>query len=261
VDPNRSLVERDADITCAAPGGERVGDALLHVMAHDLRNPLAAIKASVAALRIGEPDGPGDAGDMLAIIDDQADRIAELISTLVAASRVLTDHGGPLRGRAVVVDVVRQALHGLGDRADQVRVDVPLRMPAVAADPILLERVLANLIDNAITHSPPGTQVALRAESAARSVRLWVVDQGPGMPVDDRGRLARPFEQADHGSGGLGLGLAIARQLVVAMGGVLAIDDTPVGGTTMAVTLPVTKPPRARHRPVVESRVRVLESR
>jgi two-component system sensor histidine kinase KdpD len=265
VDANRSLVGGNADMTYSAPTDDGVVDALLHVMAHDLRNRLAAIKASVAALRIGEPAGPGDAGDMLAIIDDEADRMAELISTLVAVSRILTDHGGPLLGRALIADVARRTLHGLGDRAGQLRVDVPSRMPAVAADPILLERVLANLIDNAITHTPPGTRVTVRAESTSRSVRLWVLDRGPGMPIGDRDRLVRPFEHVDHGSGSLGLGLAIARRLVTAMGGVLEIDDTPGGGTTLAVTLPVSRPPAAPRRsvvrPVGESRVRVLESR
>jgi two-component system sensor histidine kinase KdpD len=262
VDPNRSLVEADADITCSGPTHECVVDALLLAMAHDLRNPLLAIKASVAALRIGALADPGEAGAMLASIDGQADRMAELMSTLVAVSRVLTEHGGPLPGRAVVADVVRRTLHGLGDRGRRVGVDVPRQLPPVAADPVLLERMLANLIDNAVTHSPPGTRVTVCAASSPQTVRLRVVDHRPGMPSNDRDRLVRPFQRLDHRVGGLGLGLAIAQRLVTAMGGVLEIGDTPGGGTTIALTLSASRAPRARRRSVRSvgaAQVRVLE--
>jgi two-component system sensor histidine kinase KdpD len=116
--------------------------------------------------------------------------------------------------------------------------DLPENLPTVTADPLLLERVVANLVDNAITWSPPEQPPRVDAGAVSGQVLLRVTDRGPGIPQKQRADVFQPFQRlVDHGSG-VGLGLAIARGFIEAMGGELAIEDTPGGGTTMVVALP-----------------------
>jgi two-component system sensor histidine kinase KdpD len=139
-----------------------------------------------------------------------------------------------------VEEVLGGALVGMAERGHPLRVDVPETTPRVLADPALLERVLANLVDNAVTWSPPGVPVRVEAGAVAGRVDVRVVDRGPGIPLDARERVFQPFQRlGDSPNGmGVGLGLAVARGFVDAMGGELTIDDTPGGGTTMTVSLP-----------------------
>lgn len=134
-------------------------------------------------------------------------------------------------------EVFPSALAGLGPRARAVEVDVPVDLPTFDADPQLLGRVVANLVDNALVYSDVSCPPRLTAGAVAGRVLLRVVDRGPGIDPKARGDVFRPFQRlVDHGTG-VGLGLAIARGFTEAMGGELAIEDTPGGGTTMVVTL------------------------
>ena len=112
----------------------------------------------------------------------------------------------------------------------------------MTADPALLERAVANLVENAVAHSPPGGPVRVEAGEVAGRVLIRVVDRGPGIALADRERVFQPFQRMDdspsHGAG-VGLGLAVARGFTRAMGGDLTIDDTPGGGTTMVIELEV----------------------
>jgi K+-sensing histidine kinase KdpD len=219
---------------------DRVRSALLAAVGHDLRTPLAGIKVGVSSLR--QPDvawTPEEQSQLLATIEASADRLDHLIGNLLAMSRL---QAGALSVslQPVALDaVVAQAL--IDAEASDVEVHVPDDLPPVMADAGLLERVVANLVDNARRFSPPGLPVRVDADTVGDSqIRLRVVDHGPGVPEHQWPRIFAPFQRVDdHASGeGLGLGLAIARGFAEAMHGRLASSHTPGGGLTMTVSLP-----------------------
>ena len=216
---------------------DRLRAALLDAVGHDLRTPLAGIKAAVSSLRQPDIDwAPADRSELLATVEDGTDRLVALVENLLSLSRlragVLSAEARPVALDAVVAEAV---LHG-PDHG--VEIDVPDDLPLALADPGLLERVVANLLANAVTASPPDRRVRLEGRTAGDRLELRVVDNGPGLPVADRDRAFAPFQRLhDHG-GGLGLGLAIARGFTEAMGGRLIPSDTPGGGLTMTVDLP-----------------------
>jgi two-component system sensor histidine kinase KdpD len=216
--------------------------ALLQAVSHDLRTPLAAIKASVSSLRqedIAWSDE--EVSEFLAAIEDQTDRLATLVANLLDMSRLQAGVIEP-NLRAVGFDeVVPAALASLGENAALVEADLEETIPAVRADPALLERVIANLVDNAVSVSPPDCPVRVAAAPQNGHVALFVMDRGPGLPVADRERAFEPFQRLGDArrASGVGLGLAVARGFVHAMHGELVLDDTPGGGLTAIVTLPV----------------------
>ncbi len=220
---------------------DRLRAALLAAVGHDLRTPLAGIKAAVSSLR--EPDvdfTDEERAELLATIEESADRLDDLVANLLAMSR-LTAGALSVQARPVALDeVVARALLGFPD----VAVDVPDDLPLVDADPGLLERVIANLVGNAVRYSPPGRPVRVSATRADGTVALAVVDHGPGVPESARVKMFEPFQRLDDrtADGSLGLGLAIARGFTEAMGGTVAASDTPGGGLTMTVTLPLPTP-------------------
>ena len=137
--------------------------------------------------------------------------------------------------------VVLAAVLSLGQRGAIVDVNVPESLPEVLADPALLERVIANVVDNAITFSADGARVQVDGGEFAEGVEIRVVDRGPGVPSLNRERVFQPFQRlGDSRPGGVGLGLAVAHGFLTAMGGTIEIDDTPGGGTTVVIGLPVT---------------------
>ena len=221
--------------------GNRMRTALLAAVSHDLRTPLASIKASVSTLRQADVDwAPEDEAALLATIEESADRLDALIGNLLDMSRLATGSLQPFLRPAAIDEVVPVALGGL-DRPANVRIAVPDELPLVRTDPGLLERVLANLFSNALSHSPAGVLPTMRARCAGDTVVLEVIDHGRGVPDREKARIFEPFERLDdRGSGtGVGLGLAVAKGFAEAMGAALVADDTPGGGLTMRVTLPV----------------------
>ena len=125
----------------------------------------------------------------------------------------------------------------LGERAAAVVVDVPDSLPRVCADPALLERAVANVVDNALSWSPPETAVRIEADVVGDRLVLRVIDRGAGIPSAERDRVFQPFQRlGDASPGGVGLGLAVARGFTEALGAELRVDDTPGGGTTMVFT-------------------------
>jgi two-component system sensor histidine kinase KdpD len=215
--------------------------ALLAAVSHDLRTPLASIKASVTSLLQRDIDWPAATKlEFLETIDAEADRLNSLVGNLLDMSRLQTG-ALDLALRAVSLDaVVAGAIVGLGDRTAPVDVDVPETLPPVKADPALLERAIANLVGNAVQWSPRAARVRVCGGVVDNRVELQVVDRGPGIPEADRERVFLPFQRlGDRGNpSGVGLGLAVARGFVEVMGGELTIEDTPGGGVTMVVSLP-----------------------
>ena len=219
--------------------GNRMRTALLAAVSHDLRTPLASIKASVSSLRQTDVAWTeSDEEALLATIEQNADRLDGLIGNLLDMSRLHTGSLQPFLRPITIDEVAPIALVGL-DASASLRLGVPDGMPLVLADPGLLERVLANLFSNALHHSPSTQPPALQAHRVADTVVLEVIDHGPGVPDELKARIFEPFQRFDDRKVGVGLGLAVAKGFTEAMGGAIAAADTPGGGLTVRITLPV----------------------
>ena len=229
--------------------GNRMRTALLAAVSHDLRTPLASIKASVSTLRQTDVDWtPADEAALLATIEQSADRLDALIGNLLDMSRLTTGSLQPFLRATAIDEVAPVALRGL-DGGSNMRLSVPDGLPLVHTDPGLLERVLANLFANALAYSPPDHGPELRASCPAGGVLLEIVDHGRGVPDELKQRMFEPFQRLDARSGGppagtgVGLGLAVVKGFLDTMGGSVEAADTPGGGLTMRVVLPAAATP------------------
>ena len=235
---DRARLRTQAAQAEALAEGDRMRTALLRAVSHDLRTPLASIKASVSSLRQTDVRWtPEDEAELLANIEQNADRLDALVGNLLDMGRLQAGSLEPFLRATAVDEVAPVALRGL-DEADQLLIVVPDDLPLVRADPGLLERVLANLFSNALRHSPPDLRPMLRAKEEGDRVVLDVVDHGPGVPAELKERIFEPFARLDERSPGVGLGLAVAKGFAEAMGGTIVAVDTPGGGLTVRVTLP-----------------------
>ncbi|MCX4965347.1 sensor histidine kinase KdpD [Streptomyces sp. NBC_00654] len=218
--------------------GNRIRTALLAAVSHDLRTPLAAIKAAVSSLRSDDVAwSDEDEAELLEGIEDGADRLDHLVGNLLDMSRLQTGTVTPLIREIDLDEVVPMALGGVPEGS--VDLDIPETLPMVAVDPGLLERAVANIVENAVKYSPDGQPVAVAASALGERVELRVVDRGRGVPDEGKERIFEPFQRygdAPRGAG-VGLGLAVARGFVESMGGTLDAEDTPGGGLTMVLTL------------------------
>ena len=225
--------------------GNRMRTALLAAVSHDLRTPLASIKASVSSLRQTDVEwSEADEADLLATIEQNADRLDALIGNLLDMSRLHTGSLQPFL-RPVAIDEVAPVAAGGLDDSLRLEMAVPDGFPLVLADPGLLERVLANLFSNALRYSPAGRPPELHAVLDGGTVRLEVADHGPGVPDELKERIFEPFERVGDRHPGVGLGLAVARGFAEAMGGRIGAFDTPGGGLTVRVTLPAASQDRS----------------
>nr|WP_269460892.1 DUF4118 domain-containing protein [Actinoplanes derwentensis] len=236
-----------AEAATAKPLAEanRMRTALLAAVSHDLRTPLASAKAAVASLR--SPDVQFDDEDrveLLATADESLDKLSRLVANLLDMSRLQTGALGVTAIEMGAEDVVPMALEDLGPQARQVALRVPDDLPLLRADPGLLERVLVNLIGNALRYSPPDRPPMITGSSHGEVVELRVIDHGPGIPADRWDDVFLPFQRLGDRDNhtGVGLGLALSRGLTEAMGGTLTPDETPGGGLTMILALPVAVP-------------------
>lgn len=217
----------------------RLRTAILAAVGHDLRTPLAVAKAGVSGLRTAADLSASDRDTLLLRADDALDRLAGLMEDLLDLSRLQTGALSLRREAVSVEDVIAGALDDVGVEPRRVILDIDEDLPPVLADPVLLERVIANLVVNAQRFSPADSPPVLIARTAAERVRLHVIDHGPGIATEDRERVFAPFQRlgdTDAGTG-LGLGLALARGLTEAMGGTLTPTDTEAGGLTMLLDL------------------------
>lgn len=218
--------------------GNRIRTALLAAVSHDLRTPLASIKASVTSLRSDDVAwSQEDEAELLAGIEAGADRLDHLVGNLLDMSRLQTGTVTPLIRDLDLDEVVPMALGGVPEGS--VTLDIPEELPIVAVDPGLLERSVANLVENAVKYSPDGAAVLVSASALGDRVELRIADRGPGVPDSAKDQIFEPFQRygdAPRGAG-VGLGLAVARGFAEAMGGTLAAEDTPGGGMTMVLTL------------------------
>jgi two-component system sensor histidine kinase KdpD len=220
---------------------DRMRTALLAAVSHDLRTPLASGWAAVSSLRSSDVEfSDEDRDELLATAEESLDRLNRLVDNLLDMSRLqagaLTLHLQP----TALADVVTLALDTLPYSPAQIATQGLEDTADIVADPPLVERVIANLVTNAARHTPPGKPVLVTASALADRVELRVIDQGPGLPPEDRDRVFEPFQRMGDtdNTTGLGLGLALSRGLTEAMGGTLTPEDTPGGGLTMVLALP-----------------------
>jgi two-component system sensor histidine kinase KdpD len=221
---------------------DRMRTALLAAVSHDLRTPLASAKAAVTSLRSAEVEfDPADREELLATADESLDRLGQLVANLLDMSRLQAGVLGLSLVPIGLEDAVSRALDELGEDARDVAVRLPAHLPAVRADPGLLERVLVNLVANALRFSPTDQPPMIRASEHDGAVELRVVDRGPGIPREEWDQVFLPFQRFGDRDNhtGVGLGLALSRGLAEAMGGAVDPEDTPGGGLTMALRLPV----------------------
>ncbi|WP_462188049.1 MULTISPECIES: sensor histidine kinase [unclassified Frankia] len=221
---------------------DRTRRALLTAVSHDLRSPLATASAAVANLRSNEVEWSAEEqAELLATAEEALDHLARLVENLLDMSRLQAGRLSVFPAPVGLDDVIPGVLRDLGPAARDVAVTVPDDLPLAYADPALLERVIANLLSNATRYSPPGQLPLITASALRDRIQLRVIDRGPGLPAEDRDQAFTPFQRlgdTDNDSG-IGLGLALSRGLTEAMGGTLTPEDTPGGGLTMVVTLPV----------------------
>ncbi len=242
----RSRLTEAAAAAVPLAEADRFRTALLAAVGHDLRTPLAAAKAAVTGVLSTDVRlTPEDQRELLTAADESLDRLAALVDNLLDLSR-LQAGVMPVRVQPVFLDEVVALAVDHADPGHRVVIDLADDVPLVEADPGLLERVLANLVENAVRHSPAGPgaagpDVLIGASRLAQRVEVRVVDRGPGIPSEALDRVFQPFQRLGDtdNTSGVGLGLALARGLTEAMGGRLTLEETPGGGLTMVVSLQV----------------------
>ena len=245
----RRRLARSAAEAATLQAADKMRTALLAAVSHDLRAPLAAARAATGTL--SDPElalSSQDREELLEIADQSLTRLTHLVEDLLDMSRL---QAGALRPRLIpidVLDVLAPALESLSGGAERVHIEPPAAdTPPILADGPLLERVVANLVTNAIKHTD--SPVYVRTEPGepdgnSRVVRILVSDHGPGIPSSARDLVFRPFQRLGDrdNTTGVGLGLALARGLAESMGGTLTPQDTPGGGLTMVLSLPAATP-------------------
>ena len=239
---DRDRLRGEADRAELLAQTDNLRTAILTAVSHDVRTPLSAIKAGISSLRQRDVSwNPSEQEELMATVEEGADQLDSLLSNLLDLSRIQAGIVTARCDEVSVADVVARATSTA--ELSSVSIELPDDLPAVIADAGLLERVLANVIENAVRLSPPANPVRVMAHSSNGVVRVSIVDRGPGVSRPQRDRMFEPFQRlgdAPQGEG-LGLGLAVARGLTSAQKGSLEVEDTPGGGLTLVLTLPAAR--------------------
>lgn len=222
---------------------ERVDDqraALLRSVSHDLRTPLASIRAVASDLRDGTAYDDETRIELLETVCDEAERLDRIVANLLSLSRIEAGALKPDRQAVALDELVADRVRRLGGLFRQVRiqVDIPPDLPLVDGDYTQLDQVVTNLLENAARHAPQASLVRVSAEERNGMIELRVADEGIGVPDWERGRIFEPFRKGE-GSRSSGVGLAICKAIIEAHGGTIAVDRTVGGGATFVVTLPM----------------------
>jgi two-component system sensor histidine kinase KdpD len=228
---------------------DRLRTALLSAVSHDLRTPLASAKAAVGGLRAsGVVFTAADREELLATVEESLDKLNRLVDNLLDMSRLQAGALAMTPEAMSMAEAISMALDDLGAEGQHIVVQIPDEFLEVLADPALVERVLVNLVRNALRYSPPDQPPLISVSEHAGFVETRIIDRGPGIPAAEWNYVFLPFQRLgdrDNGTG-VGLGLALARGLAEAMGGSLDPDNTPGGGLTMILRLPQADTPAAQ---------------
>jgi two-component system sensor histidine kinase KdpD len=244
----RERLQRRAEEARRLEAGDAMRRTLLAAVSHDLRTPLASIKASITSLRQPDVDfSPEDHDQLLDMVQDSTVQLERLVDNLLDMSRLQSGTARP-RSQPISIDEVVWPAAALVPR-ERIRVEVDETLPLIITDPGLLERALGNVLENAAKYAPGDSMITVAAcraapDSPVPMIEIRVVDHGPGVPDEAKEQIFDSFQQAGdrHRAGGLGLGLAVARGFAEAVGGTLRAEDTPGGGLTMVLTVPVHEP-------------------
>lgn len=235
----RALAERSQVASLQEVDAQR--SALLRSVSHDLRTPLASIRAVVTDLQADTPFDPATRDELLEIVAAECERLDRLVANLLSMSRIEAGAFLPERETVDLAELIETSVARLEHALVHVQIVLELAddLPVVEGDFVQLDQVVSNLVENAARHSPEGGRVTVAAEAeAGRSmVRLTVVDEGPGIPVALRDEVLEPFRTAG-GTTSTGIGLAICRSIIGAHGGTIHVDDAPHGGACLVVRLP-----------------------
>ena len=222
----------------------RVRAALFSSVTHDLRTPLASITASASSLlEPGVPFSEEQRRELLQTILEESERLNRLVANLMDLSRMragaMTPAKEPVLLEDLIGSVLRRLKPSLGGR--DVRVRVRDDVPPVPVDVVQMDQVLTNVLENAVRYAPPGSEISISAVRWQSLVEIRVSDRGPGIPREEQSRVFDEFYRKDVEGrrGGTGLGLAIARAIVVGHGGSISVEETPGGGATIALRLPL----------------------
>jgi two-component system, OmpR family, sensor histidine kinase KdpD len=237
--------------------GNTIRTSILRAVSHDLRTPLAGIKLASSSLRNKQVVfSPAEQEEFLATIESGADRLDRLIGNLLDMSRITADSVSPLIGPVYWSDAVAEALREADP--ERVRILLPYNMPPVDADPGMLDRVIANLVENALKYAPESEVVVAGSVGGYGNARigdlpaseLRIIDHGPGIASEEVLAMFRPFQRASDTTPetGIGLGLAVAKGFIEAMGGTLSAEPTPGGGLTMVIRLPLSAGSTVKNR-------------
>jgi two-component system sensor histidine kinase KdpD len=231
---------------------EELRSGLLASVSHDLRTPLAAITgAGTLLLEDGAAD-PALRRELTTTVVEEAERLERLVSNLLDMTRLESGVVEPRREWVPLVEVVGTAMNRV-DRllaGREVRIDISEAVPLLSIDPILVQQLFVNLLENAAKYTPPGSEISVRAMREGGTLVVDVADRGPGIPPGEEERLFERFHRAARpGVRGVGLGLPIARAIAQAHGGRLTASNRPGGGALFRLTLPILEPPAAPPEP------------
>ena len=228
---------------------ERLRNALLGAISHDLRTPLAALAGMADSLQLTAPPLAPAHAEIAQSLREAALRMNALVNNLLDMARLESGRVALNLQWQPLEEVVGSALRSLGGLfagRHPIRVSLPADLPLLRFDAVLIERVLANLLENAAKYTPAGSAISIGAAAALEWVEVWVADEGPGLPPGREERLFEKFERGrkESATPGVGLGLAICRAIVVAHDGTIRGETRPEGGARFVFTLPRGEPPR-----------------
>ncbi len=236
---------------------EELRSGLLSSVSHDLRTPLAAITGAGTLLLESDGADPALRRELTTTVVEEAERLERLVANLLDMTRLDSGVVEPRREWVPLDEVVGAALNRL-ERAlagRPVRTDLAPDVPLLSIDPVLLEQLFVNLLENAVRYTPPGTEIAIRAAREGDALTVEVTDRGPGIPAGQEERVFERFHRVPRpGVRGVGLGLPIARAIAQAHGGRLTASNRPEGGAAFRLTLPLLEPPASPPEPPDEPR-------
>jgi two-component system sensor histidine kinase KdpD len=234
--------ERLAEEATRAAVLERVDEqraALLRSVSHDLRTPLAAIRAVVSDLLGDVPYDEVTRADLLTLVADEAERLDRLVANLLSLSRIEAGALRPDRKPFAMEDIATQAAKRLARlfTGRRVQLELPAELPLVRGDYTQLEQVVTNLLENAARHAPHNSIVRVGARQLGEVVEVWVDDEGAGVAPFERLGIFEPFRRGE-GSSSSGIGLAICKAIVEAHDGDIRVEGSPTGGARFVFTVP-----------------------
>jgi two-component system sensor histidine kinase KdpD len=217
----------------AARQSQELKSTLLDAVAHEFKTPLTSIKAAVSSL-LSEPQADPTTAELLTVISEETDRLSSMVTGAIDMARIeageLRIHQQPHRPADLLASALSKVEPNLDGR--RIELSVSSALPMCSADPAMFQTVVLQLLDNALKYSPPGSPVTVRAEAGEDGVVFAVTDRGPGIREEERERVFEKFYRCDkdrHRIPGTGMGLAIAREIVLAHGGRIWAESIPEG--------------------------------